>query len=120
LILEERYKWLLLKEKEEKMSKVVEINQNEFDEKVKGSKKVLVDCYAEWCGPCKMLSPIIDQLAEETDTCEFYKLNVDEAGDVAEKYGIMSIPTLLLFEDGELKDTFVGFRSKEELEEIVK
>ena len=101
------------------MSTVVEINAYEFDEKVKGAK-VLVDCYAEWCGPCKMLAPIIEQIAEETDTCEFYKLNVDESAEIAERFGIMSIPTLLLFENGELKETLVGLKSKSELEEIIK
>lgn len=102
------------------MSSVVEINSNEFDEKIKSStKKVVIDCYAEWCGPCKMLSPIIDELASENDSYNFYKLNVDEAGDIAEKYGIMSIPTLLIFENGELKDTLIGFRSKEELKAII-
>lgn len=102
------------------MSKVIEINQNEFDEKVKNSnKKVLVDCYAVWCGPCQMLSPIIDELSEEMNTVVFYKLNVDESAEIAEKYGIMSIPTLLIFENGSLKDTLVGFRSKEEIESIL-
>lgn len=102
------------------MSNVIEIKSNDFDEKIKNSsKKVIVDCYAEWCGPCKMLSPIIDQLADEIESCDFYKLNVDESGDIAQKYGIMSIPTLLIFEEGKLKDTLVGFRSKEELKSIV-
>ena len=98
------------------MEKVIEIDQNEFEKKVKSGEKVLVDCYAVWCGPCQMLSPIIEQLAEEIDTCKFYKLNIDEAENIAAKYGIMSIPTLLLFENGELKKTLVGFKSKEELE----
>ena len=63
---------------------VEKINENEFEEKIKNSeKKVLVDCYADWCGPCKMLSPIIDELAEEIDTVEFYKLNVDESAEIA-------------------------------------
>lgn len=98
---------------------VVEITQNEFDEKVKAEGKVLVDCFAEWCGPCKMLSPVIDKLAEEIDTCTFYKLNVDDAEEVSSQYGIMSIPTLLLFENGKLKRTSVGFKSAEELREFI-
>lgn len=97
---------------------VVEINEKEFDEKVK-SGKVLVDCYAPWCGPCKMLSPIIDELAKEVEGYSFYKLNVDDAEEVAMKYGIMSIPTLLIFENGNLKETLVGFKSKEELKSIL-
>lgn len=98
------------------MGLVVEIDQYEFDERIKSNGKVLVDCYAEWCGPCKMLSPIIDQVAEENNSVKFFKLNVDESEQVATKYGIMSIPTLLLFENGNLKKTMVGFRTKDELE----
>lgn len=97
---------------------VVEIKENEFEEKIKNGK-VLVDCYASWCGPCKMLSPIIDELSEEVDTCTFYKIDIDDAEEVSEKYNIVSIPTVLLFENGELKKQMVGFKSKEELEEII-
>ena len=99
---------------------VIKISENEFEEKVKNSeKKVLVDCYADWCGPCKMLAPVIEELSEEVPDCEFYKLNVDESGEIAEKYGIMSIPTLLIFKSNELIDTLVGFRTKEELKKIL-
>ena len=98
---------------------VNEIKENEFNEKV-SSGKVLVDCYAPWCGPCKMLSPIIDELAKEIDTYTFYKMNVDEAENISREYGIMSIPTLLIFEDGNLKEKYIGFKSKEELETILK
>ncbi|MBP3766171.1 MAG: thioredoxin [Bacilli bacterium] len=98
---------------------VKEITELEFKESIKEGK-VLVDCYAPWCGPCKMLSPIIDEVASEVNTCTFYKLNVDDAPNVSEEYGIVSIPTILLFENGELKDKIVGFRSKDELLELVK
>ena len=98
---------------------VQEIKQEEFKIKVAGASKVLVDCYADWCGPCKMLSPIIDELAEEMEDYVFYKLNVDDAEEIAMEYEIMSIPTLLIFEDGELKDKLIGFKSKEELKEIL-
>ena len=98
---------------------VKEINQEEFKIKVTGASKVLVDCYADWCGPCKMLSPIIDELAEEMEDFVFYKLNVDDAEEIAMEYEIMSIPTLLIFEDGKLKDKLIGFKSKEELKEIL-
>ena len=98
---------------------VKEITELEFKEIVKEGK-VLVDCFAPWCGPCKMLSPIIDEVASEVNTCTFYKLNVDDAANVSEEYGIVSIPTILLFEDGELKDKIVGFRSKDEILELVK
>ena len=98
---------------------VNEILENEFQEKI-SSGKVLVDCFATWCGPCRMLSPIIDELAKEIDTYAFYKLDVDKNENIARQYGIMSIPTLLIFENGELKQTLVGFKSKEELNEILK
>ena len=97
---------------------VREINENEFNEVTKEGK-VLVDCFATWCGPCKMLSPIVDELAEEVKEYSFYKLDVDNADEVPAKYGIMSIPTLLIFENGELKDKLVGFKTKEELASIL-
>lgn len=90
-----------------------------FNEEIKNGK-VLVDCYAVWCGPCKMLAPIIEEISNEIDTYSFYKLDVDQNEEIARNYGIMSIPTLLLFEDGELKNKLVGFKSKEELLEILK
>ena len=101
--------------------KVIEIKQEELEEKIKNANgKVLVDCYADWCGPCKMLAPIIEELANDTQNCEFYKINIDTAQDVAEKYEIMSIPTLLLFENNSLKEKSVGFKSRSELEEFIK
>ena len=101
--------------------KVIEIKEEEFEEKIKNSKtgKVLVDCYADWCGPCRMLSPIVDAVAESTENCEFYKLNVDGATRIAQKYGIMSIPTLLLFKNNQLVNQSVGFISQDELEEFL-
>ena len=101
--------------------KVIEIKEEEFEERIKNAKtgKVLVDCYADWCGPCKMLSPIVDAVAEEHENCDFYKINVDAAAGIAEKYGIMSIPTLLLFKNNQLVNQSVGFISKDELEEFI-
>lgn len=99
---------------------VKEISQIEFSNVIKSNKKVLVDCYAPWCGPCKMISPIVDSLSEEFNNVEFYKINVDEAEEVASEYGIMSIPTVIIFENGEVKNRIVGFQSKEELEELLK
>ena len=98
---------------------VINIKEEEFKDKV-STGKVLVDCYAEWCGPCKMLSPIIDEIANEKEDYSFYKLNVDDCDIVTREYGVMSIPTLLIFENGELKEKLVGFKSKEELENILK
>ncbi len=100
--------------------KVIEIKEKELKEVIKKEGKVLIDCYAPWCGPCKLLSPIIDELASETKNCKFYKLNIDESEETSIEYGIMSIPTLLLFENGKLKQKTIGFKSKDELEELIK
>ena len=98
---------------------VKEIKEENFKKTIKEGR-VLVDCYADWCGPCKMLSPVIDEISEELKDINFYKLNVDDAEETSAEYGIMSIPTLLLFENGELKEQLVGFRSKDELLGILK
>ena len=99
---------------------VKEINGlNELNEVVNNNKKVLVDIWAVWCGPCKMLSPIIDQLASEVESTNFYKINVDEDDEISDEYNISSIPTLLYFEDGKLKEQLVGLKTKDELLELV-
>lgn len=97
---------------------VKQIKENEFDEVVKEGK-VVVDCFATWCGPCRMLSPVLDEISEES-SYKFYKLDVDEGEEKAGEYGIMSIPTLLIFEDGKLVDKIVGLKSKNELKEMFK
>ncbi len=99
--------------------KVIEIKESDFKKAIEKQGKILIDCYAPWCGPCKLLSPIIDELAEEIDTCKFYKINVDDAEEIAREYGIMSIPTILIFENGELKNKSIGFKQKEELKELI-
>lgn len=98
---------------------VKEIKESEFAQSI-STGKVVVDCYAPWCGPCRMLSPVMDELSEELTDYTFYKLNVDDAEEVSRKYGIMSIPALLILENGELKQKLVGFKSKAELKEILK
>ena len=95
-----------------------EINNNEFEEKIKEGK-VLVDCFATWCGPCRMLSPILEELSNEIKNYKFYKLDVDNNKEIALNFGIMSIPTLLIFETGKLKTKIVGLRSKEELMKVL-
>lgn len=99
---------------------VNKICDKDFNDKINVNKKVIVDCYADWCGPCRMLSPVIDEVSNELTDCDFYKLNVDMENEVPKKYGIMSIPTILIFENGELKEQLVGFRSKNELVDIIK
>ena len=84
----------------------------EFDEFVESGKNVLVDFYADWCGPCKMQAPIVDEIAEENSDVAVAKLNVDDVEDVAERFNIVSIPTLLIFKGGKLVKNFVGVTMK--------
>ncbi len=95
-----------------------QIKVEEFNDKIKEGK-VLIDCYADWCGPCRMLGPILEEVSNEIDTYKFYKLNVDEADDIARQFGIMSIPTMLIFENGELKQKLVGLMNKEEIKKVL-
>ena len=98
---------------------VIELKEIEFQDVIKKGK-VVVDCYATWCGPCKMMAPIIEEVAKENDSCSFYKLDIDQAEKLAKEYGIMSIPTLLLFQDGKLIDKSIGLISKEDLVNFIK
>ncbi len=99
------------------MSKPVPINDSDFDKTVlQAEKPVLVDFWATWCGPCRMVAPIVDELAKEYDgRISFVKLDVDQNPKTAARYSIMSIPTLLIFKNGKPVSHIVGFRPKEEL-----
>ena len=88
-------------------------NDNFEQEVLKSDKKVLVDFWASWCGPCRMLSPIIDEVAKSTDKVKVGKVNVDEESDLATKFAVMSIPTLILFENGKPVKQIVGLQSKD-------
>ena len=99
------------------MSKVLEINNEEVNE---NKDTLIVDFWAEWCGPCELLSPIIEELAKEFEgKIYFAKVNLDNNQDLAMKFSIRSIPTLLLFKKGQLKDTKVGLLSKSDLKDWI-
>lgn len=101
------------------MSDYVVLNENNFDNTV-ANGLVLVDFWATWCGPCKMLAPTIDAIATEyKDRVVVGKVDVDENEAIARRFGIMSIPTLFLFKDGEVVEKLVGYRLKIELEQLL-
>lgn len=95
-------------------------SENYEKEVLKSDKPVLIDFYADWCGPCRMMSPIIDEIAEEmSGEVKIGKINVDENQDLAMEYGVMSIPTIVILENGKVKKTFVGVRDKNEIKEAL-
>lgn len=96
---------------------VLKLEEKNFEEEVlKAEGKVLVDFYADWCGPCKMMSPIIDEISEEMkENLKVGKINVDENQELAIKYNVMSIPTIMIFENGNLIKTFVGVTAKQDI-----
>ena len=95
---------------------VNKFTKQNFNEEVKNYKGVvLVDFYADWCGPCKMMSPVVDEIANENEWAKVGKINCDEEIELAEEFGVMSIPTLIIFKNGEIAKTFVGVTPKEEI-----
>jgi thioredoxin 1 len=98
----------------------VEITDQNFDNTVKGNPLVVVDCWAPWCGPCRMIGPVIDTLSEEYTNVTFGKLNTDENLDISRKFQIMAIPTLLFFKNGELVDRITGVVPKGNIEGVIK
>ncbi len=103
------------------INKPIETTDGTFDENIKKHSVFILDCWAEWCPPCKMIAPFIEKLAEEhKGKVVFGKMNVDENKQIPSKYKIMSIPTLLVFKNGELIDTIVGAMPYEVLNSKVK
>ena len=98
--------------------KIVEINDELFNEVVLKEKKVLVDFYANWCGPCRMLRPILDSVAEELNK-KIVSINIDDNSSLAEKYNVSSIPCLVLFENGKETKRSVGLISKDEVIDLI-
>lgn len=102
------------------MAEIMHVTKENFEKEViKSETPVLVDFFATWCGPCKMLSPILEQVADETQKVKILKVDIDEGMEIAEEYGIMSVPTLILFKDGKEATRELGFRQKKQLIDLI-
>ncbi len=100
---------------------IVTVTDANFESEVlKSDKPVLIDFWAAWCGPCRMVSPVVDEIAKENPHIKVGKINVDEQPSLAQKYGIMSIPTLMLFKEGRMAQTIIGVRPKAAILQMLK
>ena len=95
-------------------------NMQEFNNLINKNEKTIIDFYADWCGPCKMLAPIYEELSGEVSSVYFAKVDVDNLQDIAQEYGIASIPTLLIFQGGREMNRHVGFATKDQIKELLK
>jgi thioredoxin 1 len=98
---------------------IVNVSDQSFKAEVEATGTVLVDFWAPWCGPCKMIAPILEELDKELTDLKIAKLNVDDNPESASRFGVMSIPTLIVFKDGQPVDKIVGFQSKDALKNVV-
>ena len=99
---------------------VIKVNKSNFESVIANEKPVLLDFYADWCGPCRMVSPIVDQIAEEHPEYVVGKINVDDDPELAQKFDVMSIPTLVVMKNGEVVNQSTGARPKEQILELLK
>ena len=93
----------------------IKINESNFEQIKNSDKKVLIDFYADWCGPCRMVSPIVDEIAEERDDILVAKVNVDEESELASEFGVFSIPTLVVIKNGKVINQSAGARPKDSI-----
>lgn len=98
---------------------ITEINDRNLEEIIQNNSKVVLDCYAPWCSSCKRLLPVFEELSNEEKQTKFFKINTDENPGVSEHFNVMSIPTVLFFENGELKNRESGLKTKEELKRLL-
>ena len=98
---------------------VKEINAEEYEQLKQSTKPVVIDFHATWCGPCKILSPILEELQEEMEEVEFVKLDVDQFPEISGANQVMGVPTVVIIKDGEVKDRFVGVQPKETIKEKI-
>lgn len=99
---------------------VIKLTKDNFEtEAIQSTKPVLIDFYADWCGPCRMVSPLVDELAEESDAYKVGKVNVDDYPEIAARYGVMSIPTLIVLKDGKVAQQAVGARGKDAIRRMI-
>ena len=98
---------------------VLKLTKDNFEQATNSEKPVLVDFYADWCGPCRMVSPVIDEIASERDDVLVCKVNVDEEEALAQQFGVMSIPTLVVIKDGKVAAQSVGVRSKAQIIDMI-
>lgn len=99
---------------------ILHVDKNGFEELKASKKTIVLDFYAEWCGPCKMIAPYIEEIALENPDITVAKVDVDKATDLAIEFGIQSIPTVIVFKDGKVSSKAIGYRSKEQLLDLIK
>lgn len=98
---------------------IIHANDETFETELQADVPVLVDFYADWCGPCRMLAPVLEDISSERNNVKIVKVNVDEAEKIAQRFGIMSIPTLMVFKDGKEVSKKVGLCSKDEIVDMI-